>query len=348
MNHRISPWGALLAAASLLPACMLEVAEEDDLGTLEYALSASSAADRAALALRWAPIHRQDVDVTGSHALSGRADYLSRVDFDGDWSSVNNWENAASRALPAYGYHAVVETSTHWFINYLFYHPRDWSDSPFDTEHENDGEGVLMIVARDGSTYGALIGAVTVAHTDFFSFTPAGSPLGARNESIDGTLSFASHGGVPHPITAQEAKGHGLKAWPAYDIVGDGVIYYPSLTVAEEPSSATDSFVSYKLLDLFGAEGLWERRNLSTLFVGSGAFVGDRGGDCGSGVSFLCGVNSANAPWNWNDGNDGPIESGEIATDPAKLVAHYFTAPAGFSLAYTWNPFRNIGSAAAP
>src|SRR5689334_5668772 len=41
---------------------------------------AGAAVSRAALALRWAPIHYQDVDVTGGHALGGLSDYITRVD----------------------------------------------------------------------------------------------------------------------------------------------------------------------------------------------------------------------------------------------------------------------------
>jgi len=38
----------------------------------------------------------------------------------------------------------------------------------------NDAEGVMLAIRRDGSTFGQLQAAVTVAHTDFFSFVPAG------------------------------------------------------------------------------------------------------------------------------------------------------------------------------
>ncbi len=336
--------GSVMAASCVvLSACSLEVDGEDVAETGE-ALTVATADGRAALALRWAPIHYQDVDVTGSHALGGRADYLSRVDFDGDWSGTNNWENAGGRPLPAHAYHAVVETSTHWFIVYTFFHPRDWMDSPFDTEHENDSEGLLVIVARDGTEHGRLLGAVTVAHTDFYSFVPDGSALAAGSESIDGRLSLASFEGQLHPVTAQEAKGHGLKAWPSYDIEGDGVKYYPSLTAAEEPSSASDADVRYKLIDTYGPDGLWPRRDVATLFTSSGAFLGDRGGGCGFGVSAYCSTNAANAPWGWDDGDDGPVARGEIATDPAKLVAHYFNVPVTFSRTYSYNPFLGIGS----
>ncbi len=335
---------AVPAALMLLTACGVGTLEDDPLGAAALGLAGGpdSTAFRAALAKRWAPIHYQDVDVTGSHGLSGRGDYLTRVDFDGDWSGTNNWDNASSRPLTAHAYHSLVETSTHWYLVYTFFHPRDWADNIFDSEHENDAEGVLLVVERNGTEYGALIGAVTVAHKDFFSFLPDGSPIGAGAENVDGKLSSALFEGQLHPITAQEAKGHGLKAWPAYDIVGDGVKYFPSLTTAEEPSSATDSDVRYKLVDIYLSEGLWPRRGLTTLFSSEGTFRGDTGGGCGH-VSGQCSSNSANAPWGWDDGNDGPVLRGELATDPAKLAAYYFSPSSRFSTTYTFNPFKGIG-----
>ncbi|EYF01050.1 Hypothetical protein CAP_8763 [Chondromyces apiculatus DSM 436] len=319
---------------------------DEEVDEVSEPLGASSAAGRAALAKRWAPIHYQDVDRTGSHGLEGRGDYLTRVDFDGDWISTNNWDNTPSHPLLAHVYHTVVETSTHWYIIYTFFHPRDWTDTIFDTEHENDAEGVLLVVGRDGSEYGQLLGSVTVAHKDFYSFLPSGSPFTGNHESVDGTLSFASFEGVNHPITAQEAKGHGLKAWPSYDIDGDGVKYFPSLTTAEEPASIYDNDVRYKLIDGFGPEGLWPRRQLATLFT-SGSFLGDKSGGCGI-TSSLCSTNSANAPWGWDDQNDGSILRGEIATDPVKLTTYYFKTPAGLSSTYTFNPFQNVGDPNAP
>ena len=92
--------------------------------------AAESARDlefRAALALRHAPIHHQDVHVSGAHALAGAADYITRVDFDQDDDASNNWDNAGDARFPlsAHAYYAVVETPTHWFITYQFFHPRD-------------------------------------------------------------------------------------------------------------------------------------------------------------------------------------------------------------------------------
>ncbi|GIE93148.1 hypothetical protein [Paractinoplanes rishiriensis] len=304
-----------------------------------------AAPGRAELALRWAPIHYQDVDATGNHALSGKSDFITRYDFDGNLNGRDNWDNAG-RSTAAAAYYSVVETSSHYFVTYLFFHPRDWIDHPFfETEHENDGEGLTQIIEKDGSPYGVLRAAVTVAHSDFFSYAPAGSTWRNGAEMIDGTLSFqpSPHDEFQHPVTAQEARGHGLKAWPQYDINGDGVVYYPSLTVSEAPGSADDRDVRYQLIDIFATGGLWAERDNPNLFAGLGTFAGDQTGGCGTGT-WSCGVNSANAPWGWDDGND-TVARGEIATDPAKLAAAYFTVPGTLSRTYTHNPYAAAAAA---
>jgi hypothetical protein len=310
---------------------------------------AAAAPSRAQLALRWAPIHHQDVDATGTHALGGQADYITRVDFDGDLNGRNNWDRAGQpgTSLAAHAYYSVAETSSHWYITYFFFHPRDWVDHPFfETEHENDGEGVLLAIERDGSTYGALRSAVTVAHTNFYSYTPAGSTWSSGRESVDGTLQLQSspHDSFLHPVTAQEVQGHGLKAYPQYNINGDGIIYFPS-TVAETPSSGNDRDVRYQLIDIFAAGGLWAQRANANLFAGLGTFAGDNSDTCGSGT-WGCSTNSANAPWGWDDGDDLPGR-GEIATDPAKLSAEYFTIPGSLSRSYTSNPYAAQAAALA-
>lgn len=305
-------------------------------------LTAQAAASHQQLALRWAPVHHQDVDQTGDHALGGRADYVARIDFDGDWAGRNNWDNAAASgaSFSAHAYYSVVETSTHWYLTYLFFHPRDWVDQPFDSEHENDAEGVLLAVEKNGSTYGVLRGAVTVAHTNFYSYTPSGSTWTSGRESVDGTLNLATSpvDGLAHPVTAQEAKGHGLKAHPQYQINGDGLIYHPS-TSAESPSGPDDRDVRYALVDIFGSGGLWSHRADASLFASHGSFAGDTSGGCGSGTFGGCPTNSANAPWGWDDGDDLPGR-GELATDPAKVVAEYFTIPGAFSRDYVTNGYR--------
>ena len=339
ISNQIRRSFAACALLGLVSGCALQTAPDEAVASDRAALSASNVSERAALALRWAPIHYQDVDQTGSHALGGAADYITRYDFDGDLEGRNNWQHAGNAAYPlsAHAYYSVVETSTHWFIVYLFFHPRDWSDSFFDTEHENDAEGLLITVQRDGSQYGVLKSAVTVAHKDFYSYAPSGGNWTSGNESIDGTLPMASFNGDLHPVTAQEAKGHGLKARGGYDIVGDGVVYYPSLTTTEVPSGPDDRNVLYKLVDIFEPGGMWDQRFNSTLFANFGSFAGDKSDGCGAGT-IGCDENAANTPWGWDDHDDGPAR-GALATDPAGVAYNYFRIPEAIDGVYTYNPY---------
>lgn len=298
------------------------------------------------LAFRWAPIHFQDTDDTNA-----RADFITRFDYDGNYDGTDNWDHLGTGDLSAHVYYSVTETSSHWYILYAFFHPRDWTDRPADQEHENDLEGVLFMVRRDGSQFGVLDGAITVAHLDFYSFVPNGSPLTSGSEDIDGSLSFQDFEGVPHPKTSQEAKGHGVKCWPHIgDFSGgsdeDGIIYFPSLTTAEVPSSGNDRSVRYKLIDLNAVGNLWTLQIFEASTSSSqaktynhwGNFKGNSSGSCGDGITVTCADNAANAPWGWDDGDDGPNFNGELALDPAAIVDHYFNG-ATFSPNYSRNKY---------
>lgn len=307
-------------------------------------MQAAHAVSNADLAFHYAPVHYQDTD-----SSDYPSDYITAFDYDSDRISTNNWDNRGSGQWPATVYYSVVESCTHWFITYAFYHPRDWSDTIFDQEHENDLEGFIMSVRKGGSTYGTLEGMITVFHTNFYSFTPAGSPLTSGHESIDGTVSFETYNGVARAKTVQEAKGHGLKAWPyASDFNGasnqDGVIYYPTQGAAEYPTSGNDRFVPYRLVDINETNGMWSAAlndastNGGPTFVSFGTFRGDTSGGCGSGLK-TCSTNSANTPWGWDDGDDGASYRGEFALDPAHLFAWYFGGLGNFSQQYISNPF---------
>ena len=240
----------------------------------------------------------------------------------------------------------MVETSSHWYITYLFFHPRDWTDHPFfETEHENDGEGVLLAIERDGSTYGVLRGAVTVAHSDFYSYTPAGSTWSSGRESVDGTMQLQSspHDAFSHPVTAQEAKGHGLKAYPQFDINGDGLVYYPS-TVAETPSSGNDRDVRYaagRHLRRWRAVGAARQREPV------------RAASARSPVTLRAAA--APAPGAVRPTPPTHRGAGTTATtcpagasSPAtrrNSSAEYFTIPGGVSRAYTYNPYADAAAA---
>jgi hypothetical protein len=313
----------LTAAGSALLACAAVV--------LVSPVPAAAAPTDAELALRWAPIHYQDTSSSDYDA-----DYLSSVDFDAEWNTLNNWEHQDDNLAWLTGsmYYSVVETETHWFLVYAFYHPRDWESfpDPFGLfTHENDMEGVLLTVRKDGSTFGALEAMVTVAHNNFYSYVPAGSPYTAGRENVDGPLIMQAVDGVPHPTTFQEAKGHGAFGWNGANFPGgDGVVYFPGAGAGEVPSGGNDRSVAYRLTDVFAAGGMWARRSDPVTYASFGTFRGDNGAD-----------NSANAPWGWDDQDDGgDLPRGLLATDPALLVSVYFANEGAFSLNYVRNGYR--------
>jgi hypothetical protein len=317
-----------LALAALLVALLL--------GALPAAPARAAAPSDLDLAFRWAPIHHQDTDDTDADA-----DFVTAIDFDGDWNTLNNWENQDDdpSRLAAVAYYSVVETATHWFIVYAFYHPRDWCDvdgcMSIGEHHENDFEGILVIVRKNSADpFGQFLGMVTLAHSDLYSFTPPGSPLVRGEEDLDGTIIMeADLDGAVRPTTLQEAKGHGIKAWTGSDFDGgDHIVYFPSKTTAETPSSEDDRNVKYKLVDIFAEGGLWDHRFDTQTFAGWGRFRGDNGAD-----------DAAAAPWRWGDHDDNPIlTGGEPATDPAELVDIYFDGLATFSHTYFRNTYTGI------
>ncbi len=303
------------------------------------------------LAFHHAPIHYQDTDSTYYPG-----DYITAIDYDSDWTSNNNWDNLNGGQWPATAYYSVVESCSHYFITYAFFHPRDWDDKAFKDEHENDLEGALFIVRKTNSMYGKLDGMITVAHADFYSYTAQDSSLSNGNEDIDGDITFTYYEGADRARTAQEAKGHGLKAWPHIaNFTGennqDGIIYYPTRGAGEYPSSGNDRHVKYELVSMFEPNGLWvqalnEATNPGQTFHSWGTFRGNTSGGCGRGWKN-CSSNSANTPWGWDDNDDGDSYRGEFAKDPAALVDFYFNGLGNFSREYVSNAFlqdlRSLG-----
>jgi hypothetical protein len=291
------------------------------------------------LAAYWAPIWYQDTDDTDPDA-----DYITNFDFDSDWDGANNWENQPTYPLPGYVYYWIMETDTHWFIGYADFHPRDWTDFPlFDTQHENDMEGCLLVIEKNGLTHGQFLLMVTVAHSDFHSYkdydTLPSASVSDGHETIDGDVQFDGH----HPYVYVEAEGHGVygdKRWEENDFPGgDGVIYRYA-GVAEEPESGNDRNVTYALRHI---DELWDLRNPDehpNTFDQFGTFRGDITPDVPNMVE-----NAANAPWGWDDvtvvvggivisEGDGEVYAPDFFTDPAYLVDYYHNGLGDFSHSY--------------
>jgi hypothetical protein len=389
------------------------------------------------LAYFHAPINFQDTEVRGQSQDEGnrsgvdqpiqrRGDFMNRFDFDGDWNGLNNWANLAERPpndyhkderVRAYMYYSVVETATHYFINYCSYHAHDREPRCSDSEcHENDLEGGLHMVKKgpENGGMGSLWLMMYLAHDDWYTYlTPAGRAVGVRlggkgphetpekaqhsNSGFiydvvwagitpDGKLfmprdphvpssSDAPPGTIFRPTTWQEPWGHGMYGWPVRDakspydryrkpeytwnngfINGDGVIYYPGAKAGIPDYRQPVDTVPYALIDIFEANGLWDRRErIDWKMDGCGG--GLKGTpDCTWGYfggfrGERWGVDKANAPWRW-DHHDDHLPPGMQAFDPLRLIEEYNNLDAvaanQLARAYTQNRYLGIPKGTRP
>ncbi|MFC2063057.1 DUF3221 domain-containing protein, partial [Chloroflexota bacterium] len=272
------------------------------------------------LAEQWAPIWWQDTDDNDF-----RADYVTNFNFDGDWNPLNNWDNLPQFELNAYVYYWVTETTTHWFIGYASFHPRDWSDditAPWD-QHENDMEGCLLVIDKGGGSHGQFVLMITRAHNDLYSYKDYDSPVSDKvrkgHEDIDGDVEFEEH----NPHIYIKAEGHAVYGdlrWEEEGFPGGDGVVYRYTGQAEEPQNGNDRNVGYDLIDI---SKLWEKRHDPDLFHDFGTFRGDNYGE-----------NMAHAPWRWDDKDDGEVYADQLFFDPAYLVDYYHDGLGNFSHDY--------------
>jgi len=217
-----------------------------------------------ALAEHWAPVIYQDTDNT-----CAIADYITRFDFDTvdpnepDFDGTNNWENLSNDCQTAkfnpdaYVYYWVVETPTNWFIGYALFHPRDWTELCSDLFcHENDMEGILLTVARDGSKFGQFLLMNTRVHYWFNSYQdknalPSSDVTGAFNcDKYDADSDQCIEGyddvqfEADHPLIYVEAKGHpirGAKRWETDGFPGGDGVKYIYTGTPEMPNSGNET-----------------------------------------------------------------------------------------------------------
>jgi hypothetical protein len=216
----------------------------------------------ATVAFSHAPIHYQDTD-----SDRPKADYLVKFNYDNNWKGNDNWDNLNNGDLTAQIYYSVVETETHWFIAYIFFHPQDWDDvgAPRN-EHENDLEGFLAICRKDVGKHGRLEAIITQAHGKWNTYFNESSTIRPLDEGrMNRKLIFRDHDGFSRVVTTQESKGHGCYAYGfgesdfQDESRHDGIVYYPHLNQPEIPGSGWETHVNYGLIDICGNQGLFEK-----------------------------------------------------------------------------------------
>ena len=146
--------------------------------------------------------------------VGGRQDIISNIDFDGDLTGDNNWENFDRYQLKPTVYYAVLETETHYFIAYHLFHPRDWSRFTvwLNDTHENDGENLQVVVRKKD---GRVVLLWTQAHYGSVVHTNPGSGIESGAVRLAANFQTVDDNGEPsvagnHVAIFVESEGHGI------------------------------------------------------------------------------------------------------------------------------------------
>ncbi len=264
------------------------------------------------------------------------ADFITAVDFDGDWIGHNNWEHQPEGDLRAFVYYSVIETDTHWYLFYALFHPRDYTAEPCAKSegcHENDMESLEVVVRKDGTRFGRPEALFTLAHNHIYLYAFEGSGVKRGGLKVKGRVRAEED----HPIVWVETFGHGIYGKP--QALAPGKVIYRVGDTGERPKNIHDDQVPYALVPIY--DTLWARRE----DLGTGklfdkpfdyrgvmlptAFDGDDWGE-----------DKANPPWGYNQETDHTaLRRGDFFLDPAKAYVAFAHPPEPISQNYLFNPF---------
>ena len=256
------------------------------------------------IAIHYAPRIDQAVNVLLS--AGGRGDFITAVNYDGDWSCLNNWENLRKGDLGAVVYYSVQETDTHYYVGYYFYHPRDDAEIWLD-RHENDLEGIMLCVPKRADGYDFPTMMYTQGHGNLFFYLMGSDRADdmLAGSHYGGSLTYAEMGDNCHrpaiyicPNGTLVNQGHSVEAnWnhSTYWSVGNSGVRYVYGGKAETPRFWNGPFENNVCAyDLRPLDELWAFRSGpydgTGVFGSYGAFDGDNFGE-----------DRANPPWAWRN-----------------------------------------------
>ncbi len=212
-----------------------------------------------------------------------RSDYITNFDFDGDWQGDNNWANAGNKTYPlrAVVYYSIIETATHYFVQYSFFHPRDYKGGlgkstlvdvliqeglrragkdptgladDVALSHENDLEGCLIVAEKRGNELrkAAVQYVETMSHNHFLKY---------RQREVQGTVGALIEVKEQQPLVFAEPKGHGVSSYPGMreqlKKSINGTLVYSYTGKAEDPEKRRGDALGYDLLAM--QETLWQQ-----------------------------------------------------------------------------------------
>jgi Secretion system C-terminal sorting domain len=246
----------------------------------------------------WAPKIYQDVrsDKPFFHQYYEAQDFIVKVDFDGDWESSNSKSNSSipnggdySRMV-GHAYTSFVETETHYFLQYGFFHANDDAVLPID-QHNNDYEQVYICVKKNDTKFGKFVALTLNSHGKFYTYFK--TQLLFENDHpkiyIPANGDAATNNAVFYNLITLNwldidfnLKGHGLtsykKKYKDKLYIGEDAIIYNVADIGEVPKNTNGMFeesYNYALVDF---NELWNRRSFfdGSPFTKYGYFHGDK------------------------------------------------------------------------
>ena len=321
------------------------------------------------LAGHWAPDLYQDT------WFLPEADYLTAFDADGDWIGKNNLDHfmaAKFKPFRAVVYYSVIESETHYFIFYCFFHPVDYDRYLMHllpgTCHENDMEGILVVVAKDPQDqWGKFRAMESLAH-NFFHYYSNGD--GIKPNQIKGFEPAKLRDGSHVEIYIQQG-GHGpyelhskKSGFKHEDFKGKTGVVYRFTGRAESPEGPNDRDVGYELVDFLAPGGIWDHRcggdtfdlQKRMVYQPSAGRPGVPGevSDCndppgtvpltfdGDLSGLANGADKAKPFWSWTGPNSGGEPRGAWGLDPAWAMSRHYRFEEPLSPNYVYHPYLGI------
>jgi hypothetical protein len=200
-----------------------------------------------------------------------------------------------------------------------------------DSSHPNDMEGTLLVIRKDGSTYGQFQLMETFAHYLFFQYANDSS-IHTGIADLDGGVNFNGHRPKvfvePNGMTTvlgdgQYSGGHGHYAYLGQGATDAGIVYYYGGYASQVSSKPTGVYTQRYSYDLLSLDELFDRRESMATYP-----------------------DFNKSPWGWDMSQetnhlygDGQVFRGDFLADPAHMVDTHLQGLGSFSHTYVYNPY---------
>jgi hypothetical protein len=330
------------------------------------------------IAERFAPVFYQRL---AGDDVQRTFDYPTNFDFDGDWIGTNNWAHAEDPKYKHWGYiyYSAEESESYYFLHYAIFHPRDWSlvqktyDGLLDTlqaiykdqinkqsrdevefNHENDLEGVLVIVDKRTEGGPQVVAAESVAHDHLLA------AITERAEGLHVTVhrdSFELRLDDGRPVFYVESQKHGIHPYEGQQATAEEPIIVMRYGKPTEFHQVKDGQATYELISI--AKTFFTRARQTKVVNDTFGAVKDYGDSfcqitgaqkpsCNLGAigvalhGEVARPNAAQAPWGWVDLDDKELPFGSFFFDPLTILRRHF-GQHELNERYLYEPYLGIG-----